>query len=314
MNSEEKALENIVCNFRENTEKLTKAVEMRLGAVAGAVSAVSGASRVDSGAIELAGIYKSSIEDVLKLKSKKDTPLQIKQHISAYSEALSVVDTVTLAKMILEGADKENDNIGVELLDPEAGIQPFSEDVRIVYRKAHGADIAFEKFASLLPDAAALYRDNFPNVCDSVALGDADMCILPYENTEDGKLSGFYRLIENYDLKIAASCLVRSDNREDKTRYLLLSRNLVGLSMLSGVTDFELALTDRNNGSLTRTLSAAYIIGVDIISIDTVRREGDACVYDIRISGDSDKIDTFILYLKLERTEFSPLGLYAVID
>lgn len=314
MNSEEKALENIVCNFRENTEKLTKAVEMRLGAVAGAVSAVSGASRVDSGAIELAGIYKSSIEDVLKLKSKKDTPLQIKQHISAYSEALSVVDTVTLAKMILEGADKENDNIGVELLDPEAGTQPFSEDVRIVYRKAHGADIAFEKFASLLPDAAALYRDNFPNVCDSVALGDADMCILPYENTEDGKLSGFYRLIENYDLKIAASCLVRSDNREDKTRYLLLSRNLVGLSMLSGVTDFELALTDRNNGSLTRTLSAAYIIGVDIISIDTVRRDGDTCVYDIRISGDSDKIDTFILYLKLERTEFSPLGLYAVID
>lgn len=314
MTKEEKALENIVCNFKENTEKLTRDVEMRLGAVASTVSAVAGSNIVDSGVIELAGIYKSSIGDSLKLKCKKDTPLQIKPHISSYSEALSVVDTVTLAKMILEGAEDENENLSIELLDPESNTQPFLEDVRIVYRKAHGADIAFEKFASLLPDAAALYRDNFPNVCDSVALGDADMCILPYENTEDGKLSGFYRLIENYDLKIAASCLVRSDNREDKTRYLLLSRNLVGLSMISGVTDFELALTDRNNGSLTRTLSAAYIIGVDIISIDTVRREGDTCVYDIRISGDSDKIDTFILYLKLERAEFSPLGLYAVID
>ena len=63
------------------------------------------------------------------------------------------------------------------------------------------------KFASLLPDAAALYRDNFPNVCDSVALGDADMCILPYENTEDGKLIDKMMTYDDYIEWKAQNCI-----------------------------------------------------------------------------------------------------------
>ena len=49
-------------------------------------------------------------------------------------------------------------------------------------------------------------------------------------------------------------------------------------------------------------------------SIDTVRLEKDVTVYDIRVTASDRALDEFILYLKLEAVDFSPLGLYAVID
>lgn len=310
---EQQGIENVLANFREVTERISKLLEMRIGAIESIPFALDAREKFQ-GEIDLAGLLRSDILSALDISRECSSDSINFEHLKAYSKAVGVADITALARIMLERVGNvQRDSLRYELLEPESHSQPLG-DIRIAYRKAYGADIAFEKFASLIPDAAALYRENFPNVCDSVSLGDADMCILPYENTEDGKLSGFYRLIENYDLKIAASCLVRSDRRVDKTRYLLLSRSLIGLSQFSGITDFEFSLTDRNNGTLTRTLAAANLLNVEIVSIDTVRNDSGTRVFDIRITADDDKLDAFIMYLKLDYIEFSPLGLYAVID
>lgn len=311
--NEDKALETVASDLCEISSDISQNIEIRLGAINSALSLGGSVKGSSSGRAELVGMYKNSLASAARIKAASDTPMISLPHIDVYSKAVSVADNVTLSRMMLEKTCEEGGFSRYELLEPDVR-QTLSEDIRIVYRKARGADIAFEKFASLIPDAAALYRETFPAVCDAVALGDADMCILPYENTEDGKLGSFYRLIESYDLKIAASSLVRSDRREDMTRYLLLSRSLVGLSMLSGVTDFEFSITDRADGALTRTLSAAHLLGLNVRSIDTVRSEREYNVYDIRVTSDEAALDTFILYLKLGEEDFSPLGVYAVID
>lgn len=311
--AEDKVLEAVALDLSEISSDMSQSIELRLGAINGAMSLGGSVKDMSLGGAELVGMYKNSLSSAARLKAASDTPAVSLLHIDAYSKAVSVADNVTVSRMILEQEGESKGFSRYELLEPDVQ-SGFSEDIRIAYRKARGADIAFEKFASLIPDAAALYRETFPAVCDAVALGDADMCILPYENTEDGKLGSFYRLIESYDLKIAASSLVRSDRREDMTRYLLLSRSLVGLSMLSGVTDFEFSITDRADGALTRTLAAAHLLGLNVRSIDTVRSEREYNVYDIRVTSDEAALDTFILYLKLEAEDFSPLGVYAVID
>ncbi len=305
----ERDFENIRENFKENSKELSEISEMRIGALDDTLNLLFEPDLLSS-ELELIEIYRSKLTDTFKLDGA-DVNIA---HLDAYSRSVGIADLIALSRMILEKSNESYRTFSsLALLEPEPA-QQFSGDIRIAYRKAHGADIAFEKFASLIVDAVAIYRDNFASVCDSVALCEADMCILPYENTEDGKLSGFYRLIDSYELKIAASCLVCSSNRTDKTRYLLLSKSLAGLSGIAGITDFEFSLKDRNNMTVTRALSAANLLGIEILSIDTVKSDGDLKVFDIRVTCDSAALDAFILYLKLDKLEFTPLGLYAVID
>ena len=107
--------------------------------------------------------------------------------------------------------------------------------------------------------------------------------------------------------------MVKSDNRDDETRYLLLSPSLSGLSEISGITDFEFSLVDRDGTALGRLMAAVNLLGVSIKSVDTFKSE-EYTVFDIRTSADCELLDSLILYLKLEAAEFSPLGLYAATE
>ncbi len=309
------ALGNVSDNLKLNTAELSKHFEMRMGIVDSFVENASfgKASDIAEG-VELLRLMRAPMSDSARTSVPLDTTDFYRECAEAYSTATSFADRVTLCRMMARSLGDERTGASYKLLEPERdSAHDFDSSIRIAYRKAYGADIAFEKFASVIPDASAVYRDSFAHVCDAVAVGDADMCILPYENTSDGKLSGFYRLIEGYELKIAASCMVKSDNRDDETRYLLLSPTLSGLSEISGITDFEFSLVDRDGTALTGLMAAADLLGVGIKSVDTFKSE-EYTVFDVRTSADCERLDALILYLKLEAVEFSPLGLYAATE
>lgn len=310
--SDSGALDIIAQNLNEGGECISSSLTHRF-AMLDAMCDVAGRDlKLDSGDAELVGMYTDSLKSALDIRSPGEIT-KCQERFKVYSSSLRVADFVTLARMLYDRAEKNGGYSRYRLLEAEHGERELS-DLRIVYRKAHGADVAFEKFVSIIPDAVALYRDTFPAICDAVALGDADMCILPYENTEDGKLSVFYRLIEIYDLKIAASVLVKSDRRDDMTRYLLLSKDLSGLSAISGVTDFEFSLSGRRDSALSRSLMAADLLKLELRSIDTVRSEAETTVYNVRVTANERALDEFILYMKLDGIDFTPLGFYAVID
>lgn len=309
----ESAVEVIADNVFENSSSISNKLEIRLGIMDSALSLINVGEKINESDAELAQLYKSRLSQPALLSCESATPRKSRRHIKAYASAMSVADSVAFSRMLLERAEHDSESGMAGLLESQLR-DSLPEDIRIVYRKARGADIAFEKFSSLIPDCAALYRDTFLEVCDALALGEADMCILPYENTEDGKLNGFYRLIDSYEMKIAASCSVKSQGREDITRYLLLSKSLGGISAVSGVTDFEFLLCDRADMSLTKALTAAHLLSLDVRSIDTVVTEENLTVFDIRVHAKAKALDEYILYLKLDELDFTPLGIFAQID
>lgn len=310
------ALKNVSDNLRINSERLSRQLEMRMGIIDTIVENASLDRDSDiAESVELLSLKRAQVEASAKISVPDNIEGFYRECAGIYSLATDLSDRVTLCRMMARALDAEcRETASYKLLEPgRDAAHDFDYSIRIAYRKAYGADVAFEKFASVIPDASAVYRDSFAHVCDAVAVGDADMCILPYENTADGKLSGFYRLIESYELKIAASCMVRSNDRDDETRYLLLSPSLSGLSEISGITDFELSLVDRDGTALGSLMAAASLLGVRIKSVDTFK-SGEYTVFDVRSSADCERLDALILYLKMEAAEFSPLGLYAATE
>ena len=307
---------NLSGNLSANSAKISRNFEMRMGILdAFAENArIDGVPDIAEG-VELLRYTKEPIEAFAGIKVPDAMSDFYKECADIYSAATGLSDKAILCRMMARSFSSDiEESATYKLLEPGLDtVHAFEDSIRIAYRKAHGSDIAFEKFASVIPDTFAVYRDSFAHVCASVVAGDADMCILPYENTADGKLFGFYRLIDEYELKIAASCMVKSDDRDDETRYLLLSPALSGLSEISGITDFEFSLVDRDGSALSSLMAAVNLLGVRIKSVDTFKSE-EYTVFDVRTSADRERLDALILYLKLEAVEFSPLGLYAATE
>ena len=106
---------------------------------------------------------------------------------------------------------------------------------RIAYQRNRFTDEAFSLFSSLLRDARAAYPHTFRAVCDEVAGGTCEFCILPLESSGEGRLRAFTSLIELYGLKIVAVCTVPiGDGRV--THYALLRRSLLPLRPREGAS------------------------------------------------------------------------------
>lgn len=96
---------------------------------------------------------------------------------------------------------------------------------RISYQRNRYTDEAYERFAALLPEPRASYAHSFRSVCEDVYNGLCEYCILPLENSAEGRLTSFSRLIAEYEMKIAAVCDVQVG--EDRvTRFALLRRTV----------------------------------------------------------------------------------------
>jgi len=86
--------------------------------------------------------------------------------------------------------------------DLEARVpRPVGE--RVAYLRNTYTDTAFETFSTVLRSAASTYYSDFPGVCEALYYDRATACILPLENSSDGKLLRFYSLLTRYDLRIA---------------------------------------------------------------------------------------------------------------
>lgn len=91
---------------------------------------------------------------------------------------------------------------------------------RIAYVKNAYADEAYEILAETLPSPTAAYADSFRTACEEVVSGDADLCILPYENA-GGLLASFAALAERYALVCVATCRVFHADGTDVTHFAL---------------------------------------------------------------------------------------------
>ena len=205
-----------------------------------------------------------------------------------------------------------------EFLDGEG--EP--ENSRIAYMRNPYSDKAYGVFSSGIKDASVLYPSSFSAVCEEVYYGRSGYCILPYESSEEGVLSGFRKLISKYELRPVLTCSVITDTSvQSTTRFALLSKSAVRLDAE------ELFAGKRLNGYLKitiggpqekvfeRVLTAASLNGLVCTKTESVPLPWDDGRYSSALTfslGSGDPV-SFLLYLYLEIPESEIEGIYTDI-
>ena len=215
---------------------------------------------------------------------------------------------------------------------------PSTAKGRIAYMSGALADKAYMRFASAIPQCRAAVFHSFVDACEEVRGGLCQYCILPLENSSEGTLMGFLKLIIKYHLQIIAVCDVRTVGgaSEGTTRFGLL-RLAAEESKTSGspladahhpISCLEL-LHVTAIPSYSEIMAAADFCGLTLRRTDTLSAENtrtlfaeeqwsaEAPLTSPLISTvwqvDSGELSVFMLFLALEAPEDPLLGLYPVI-
>ena len=188
---------------------------------------------------------------------------------------------------------------------------------RVAYLRNTYTDTAFETFSTVLRSAQPTYYSDFPGVCEALYYDRATACILPLENSSDGKLLRFYSLLTKYDLRIAYVTSVTAYDTDVTTRYALLRRNLSvprpedtdALGMY-----LELRMTADEDIPLFRILAAADAYHLSLIRVDSVpgpNEDDDRIAYDLilRVDDGGDPA-SMLTYCYLLVPGFTLLGIY----
>lgn len=202
--------------------------------------------------------------------------------------------------------------LSTEAFFPDALLHEPSEHVRVTYPKSSYTDSAYLALSPFLGEARAVYSHSFPFACEEVYNGLCDYCILPLENSTEGMLAVFLRLILRYELKIAATCEVENHSEGKTTRFALLHK---GMRLTSSPTpselQFAMALPDASVAELTDLPGAASFFGLSLCAACFLPKESrDGRTAYLAFSLPPSEIDAFLLYLSMEIPQYIPVGLY----
>lgn len=146
---------------------------------------------------------------------------------------------------------------------------------KVSYLRNKFTEKAFDKFARLIYDPKILNAGSFEDSCEDVYNGICEYCILPIDNSVDGRLSAFYALISKYDLHIIASTPVKDENVN--TTLALISRDTdflkLGDSLRGRMLQFEFSTA--NTSDISGIISFASSYGMKLIRIHSIKNDED---------------------------------------
>ncbi len=183
---------------------------------------------------------------------------------------------------------------------------------RIACLKNSYTDKAYERWKNLLYEPIVSYCGNFTDVCEAVYYGNTKFCILPVENSKEGRLSAFYQLIRKYDLKIVSCCYVQSSDGEEATKFALLKKSLDFEVLYRDEVYFEFFTALESANLLCDILSAADDFGLRLIRMDSMPLDYAVNEYSYNLIFAVQNADfaAFLCYLKLKAPRFVTVGLY----
>lgn len=207
--------------------------------------------------------------------------------------------------------------IGDFLSDAEA-----SKSSRIAYIRSTYSDRAYGIFSKVITDATVLYPPSFAAACEETYYGRAGYCILPFESSEDGVLSGFRRLISKYELHPVLTCSVVTDvSLQSTARFALLSKSAARISVPEAKRVVRLGeylritLGGARTGVTEEVLTSASLNGLTSVKVESVPVPWDGARYSSVLTFSLDGGDPvpFLLYLLLNVPEAEVDGVYTEI-
>lgn len=253
---------------------------------------------------ELADIYR---DIAVPLNGQDSCIEENKPYVSAVMNAINVIDRAKYAQTI---SRKSGKSFFVSENETALGNE-------IVYLKNSLADSAFSIFSKIITDVRARYSDSFSGACEEVYYGRAAYCVLPTENTDDGRLSGFVNLIRKYELKTVLTCNVANVSG-NMTKFALLKRELEIIDCptdLNGGHFVEICFIPDGNEKLSSVLTTAQLFGFSLNKIDSLPTSysDSEYRYNAVFTGDGD-INGFACWLSLEVPGFEISGIYTQVN
>ena len=145
--------------------------------------------------------------------------------------------------------------------------------------------------------------------------GRAGYCILPYESSDEGSLSGFMRLIRKYELCPNMICSVSGEH--SVTRFVLLGRSQYpsAFSVKCKRRYLKISIDSTNSGTVAALTGAAEVLGYTLCKTESIPVSWDDGRYAMSLTFDVTGKDVapFLLYLELEIPECAERSVYSEV-
>ena len=183
---------------------------------------------------------------------------------------------------------------------------------RISYVRNKYNERAYEHFAGIVSNAKFSYAASFAESCEDVIGERCEYAILPVENSNDGRLFGFYSLLDRYELRICAVVRIDTDDATDTVRYALVGRTLPITINSERMCDIEFSIAREDETRLADFLRAAGEFSAHTRKIDTRPLEYDHDLYRYYFTFSLPCSEAYALglYLSLEYPSFTLIGFY----
>ena len=205
----------------------------------------------------------------------------------------------------------EAERLGAKIKTEALFATEFSpESHRIAYIKNAISDEAYRKFSQYMKKPSVVYPTSFLAVCEEVYYGRVDYCILPYETSDEGILSGFMKLIRKFELVPSCICSVKGD--KNVTKLALLGRGYSSDFSFTKKKYLKTTVDSVDRFSLLRLFSVAESMNLTPCKSESVPVSWNEGRYGISVTFDtnSENVVPFLLYLSLEMPECSDKILY----
>jgi hypothetical protein len=248
--------------------------------------------------------------------------------VSQLHPHVSTLELISFYQSVIAQTSPNAPLAASDLLGQAEPIEAFARG-KIAYQHSIYTDEAFLHFSRVLPTARAVYSDSFTGVCEQVFNGLCEYCILPLENTQDGKLVRFYELIQKYELKIELTCSVTTSDNRHSTVFGLCRRGLSWPDLPLPHKDFcfeFLFWQEPERVTLGELLTAASACSLTLVRADCLPRSDEeilmgagypfALSFDVSSNGSQDialpdrDFLAFLLYLAIHSPSILPLGIY----
>ncbi len=174
---------------------------------------------------------------------------------------------------------------------------------------------AFTAFSAVITTPKVTYVSSFTEACEDVSVGNCEFCILPVENSQSGRLFGFYSMLDRYELKICALCRLDGGNPSESIKYALVGRAVPDRIPKNLDWCFECSVVADSGAVIGDISGICGIFEGRLLKVDSLPVEYDENLQKYYFTfGIPEKcISGFELYLSREYARYSPIGLYPTV-
>ncbi len=249
-------------------------------------------------------------DHILSKGKGTDTQELYRQFLACIPAAQPIDQAIACLKIAAVHKAPPHDPLG--LFDAEEGVAAGSHG-RIALVRNRYNEQAFERFSPIILKAKPSYASSFAQACEDVADSRCEFCILPIENQENGRLFGFYAMMDRYELKICASCTLENDNA--RIRCALVGNSIPDRLPKGTDQRLEFSVTQPIGSFPSDILDLADALAAQTLCVDSIPVRYDDGLqrffFTFRLT--TQAAQAFHLYLSANHTAYTPIGFYTAL-